>query len=404
MGLFSKNPNETAYTGGKKHWVDVIKNSGAPDLLIWRQPEEDFNTSSTLIVFPSEEAIFYKGGVAEQIFDEGTYKLSTENYPFISRIRNAFSGGISVFNCVVYFVRKAHSMEILWGTDSPIQLRDPVYGIATSIKARGAYKVQINNGAKFLGKLLGHNADFATQNELNKYFRNEFMQHIKSTIAREIMESKQEILGIAAEQDVLAQKIQTRLGDILDDYGLTLVNFSIAALDIDAADPERKSIDHAYARKNEALIWGDDYGRISARDTLADVAGNPGPGGLAAAGAGVGLGLGVMPLVGNMAQQMTAPAASAHNAPSATGMHAASPAGSPANSPAGAGVVSAASGNSGVPGAAASCHECGARLADNAKFCGQCGSKVPVKRFCVECGSEQPEGAKFCSGCGQKLV
>ena len=50
MGLFNnKNPNETAYQGGKKHWTDVIKNSSPGDLLIWRQPEEDFNTNSTLI-------------------------------------------------------------------------------------------------------------------------------------------------------------------------------------------------------------------------------------------------------------------------------------------------------------------------------------------------------------------
>ena len=111
MALFGKNPNETAYVGGKKHWTDVIKNSGPGELLIWRQPEEDFNTNSTLIVMPGEEAIFIKGGTVEQTFDNGTYKLSTENYPFISRLRNAFSGGISTFNCVVYFVRKADSKE-----------------------------------------------------------------------------------------------------------------------------------------------------------------------------------------------------------------------------------------------------------------------------------------------------
>ena len=92
MALFGKNPNESAYISGKKHWADVIKNSGSGDLLIWRQPEEDFNTQSTLIVMPGEEAIFLKGGVIEQTFDNGTYKLSTENYPFISRLRNAFTG------------------------------------------------------------------------------------------------------------------------------------------------------------------------------------------------------------------------------------------------------------------------------------------------------------------------
>jgi len=38
MALFGKNPNEVAYTGGKKHWADVIKNTGPGELLIWRQP------------------------------------------------------------------------------------------------------------------------------------------------------------------------------------------------------------------------------------------------------------------------------------------------------------------------------------------------------------------------------
>ena len=64
MGLFNKNPNEAAYVGGKKHWADVIKNSGPGELLIWRQPEEDFNTNSTLIVMPGEEAIFIIGETA----------------------------------------------------------------------------------------------------------------------------------------------------------------------------------------------------------------------------------------------------------------------------------------------------------------------------------------------------
>ena len=74
MALFGKNPNEVAYTGGKKHWTDVIKNTGEGEYMIWRQPEEDFNTNSTLVVMPGEEAIFIKGGVVEEVFENGTYK------------------------------------------------------------------------------------------------------------------------------------------------------------------------------------------------------------------------------------------------------------------------------------------------------------------------------------------
>lgn len=307
MGLFDRNPNESAYVGGKKHFADVIKNSGPGDLLIWRQPEEDFNTNCTLIVMPGEEAIFIKGGNIEQTFDSGTYKLSTENYPFISRLRNAFTGGISTFNCVVYFVRKAHSMEIFWGTDSPIQVRDPVMRIATSVQARGSYKVQVDNPGKFLTKMVGNNVPFLMQGELNNYFINEFQQHIKSSLARAIRSSNQEIMGICAEQDVLATQIQPILQEILDDYGLKLIVFTIAAIDIPENDPGRQKLEEAFANKGVMGILGDDWGRQQATEILHTLAGNPGAGSVAATGAGVGMGMAAGGVFAGMAQQMFAP-------------------------------------------------------------------------------------------------
>lgn len=307
MGLFDRNPNERAYVGGKKHWTDVIKNSGPGDLLIWRQPEEDFNTNSTLIVMPGEEAIFIKGGNIEQTFDSGTYKLSTENYPFISRLRNAFSGGISTFNCVVYFVRKAHSMEIFWGTDSPIQVRDPVMMISTSVQARGSYKVQVDNPGKFLTKMVGNNVPFIMQGELNNYFISEFQQHIKSSLARAIRSANQEILGICAEQDILAGQIHPILQEILDDYGLKLITFTIAAIDIPENDPNRQMLEEAFAKKGVMRILGDDWGRQQASEMLHTLAANPGAGGVAAAGAGMGMGMAAGSVFAGMAQQMFAP-------------------------------------------------------------------------------------------------
>lgn len=307
MGLFDRNPNERAYVGGKKHWTDVIKNSGPGDLLIWRQPEEDFNTNSTLIVMPGEEAIFIKGGNIEQTFDSGTYKLSTENYPFISRLRNAFSGGISTFNCVVYFVRKAHSMEIFWGTDSPIQVRDPVMMISTSVQARGSYKVQVDTPGKFLAKMVGNNVPFIMQGELNNYFISEFQQHIKSSLARAIRSANQEILGICAEQDILAGQIHPILQEILDDYGLKLITFTIAAIDIPENDPNRQKLEQAFADKSVMRILGDDWGRQQASEMLHTLAANPGAGGVAAAGAGMGMGMAAGSVFAGMAQQMFAP-------------------------------------------------------------------------------------------------
>lgn len=317
MALFNKNPNEVAYTGGKKHWTDVIKNSGSGELLIWRQPEEDFNTNSTLVVMPGEEAIFIKGGTVEQVFENGTYKLSTDNYPFISRLRNAFSGGISTFNCVVYFVRKADSKEIRWGTETPIQVRDKVWGVRTDARVRGAYKVRIENPAKFLEKLIGNNIPFQFQEELDKYFASEFQGKIKTAVSKFLNALEQELIGIDAYMDELSEKIEPYIDEIVSDYGLKCVKFSLAGLDIDttkydvidASQIELIARSRGYQGDKAGLdILGSDWGRIQGAGILRDLANNPGAGGVAAAGAGMGMGIGAAGAFGSIAQQVFAPA------------------------------------------------------------------------------------------------
>lgn len=324
MGLFGKKPNEVAYGGEKKHWTDVIKNTGPGELLIWRQPEEDFNTNSTLVVMPGEEAVFIKGGTVEEVFDNGTYKLSTENYPFISRLRNAFTGGVSTFNCVVYFVRKADSQEIRWGTETPIQVRDKVWGVRTDAKVRGAYKVRIENPVKFLEKLIGNNVPYQVQEELNKYFASEFQGKIKSAVSKFLNGLQQELIGIDAYMDKLSEQIEPYINEVVQDYGLKCVKFSMAGLDIDTSkydaldESQIASISKAkLAQGDKAVmdILGEDWGRQQSANILGDLARNPGAGGTGAMGAGMGMGMAAGNVFGNMANQMFAPVGGQNQSP-----------------------------------------------------------------------------------------
>lgn len=302
MGLFNnKNPNEAAYVGGKKHFTDVIKNSGPGELLLWRQPEEDFNTNSTLIVMPGEEAVFINGGNIEQVFSNGTYKLDTNNYPFISRLRNAFSGGVSTFNCVVYFVRKAVSMEIYWGTDSPIQVRDPIFQIACDVQARGSYKVVIEDAAKFLTLMIGNNVFLTTQNELTNFFRSQFLMHIKTNLAKAIKNSGEELIGINAQQEVIANELSKIIYDIFDEYGIRLQTFSIESIDV-VDNENRQKLEDAISSKGVMGILGDNWERQKQFELMRDAANNPG--GLAGAGAGLGMGMGIGGAFGAMAGGM----------------------------------------------------------------------------------------------------
>ena len=322
MSIFKKNPNEAAYQGGKKHWAEVIKNTGPGDLLIWRQPEEDFNTNSTVIVMPGEAAIFVNGGTIEQVFESGTYKLSTQNYPFISRLRNALTNGISTFNCVVYFVKTSHTTEIKWGTDSPIQVRDKLLGIATKLKARGAYRVQVSNPAKFLEKMIGNNFRAATQDALKSYFVSEFQGKIKSVIARAVNEANTEILGIDARIDEFSEIIQPYMQEVMDEYGLRCVKFAIAAIDIDDSELRQKydeigmdaiaKMRNAQADRAVMDTLGDRWAQQQAVNIMSTVAEGTAKNGSAVgdmAGIGIGLGMGVTAggMFGGMAQQTFAP-------------------------------------------------------------------------------------------------
>ena len=49
------------------------------------------------------------------------------------------------------------------------------------------------------------------------------------------------------------------------------------------------------------------------------------------------------------------------------------------------------------------CTNCGAALADSAKFCPECGTKVVREVFCAECGTKLEAGVKFCPECGTKV-
>ena len=316
MGFFSRNANENAYVGGKKHWIDIIKNSGAENLLIWRQPEEDFNTNSKVVVMPGEVAIFVNQGNIEHVFESGTYQLSTNNFPFISRLRNSFSGGISGFNCVIYFVRTAHSEEIRWGTDSPIQVRDKVWQVRTDLRARGSYKIQVENPAKFLEKLIGNRVSYETQEGLNRYFINEFQSKIRTVIASGINQLETELIGIDEKLDEFSKKIEPIMNESLSEYGICCKNFNIVAMDIDKSKYELideaqvealRKMKLAQGEASEMNILGAGWEKQQAVKVMRDIAQNPNAGPMGTMGAGIGMGMVAGGLFGGLAEQVFQP-------------------------------------------------------------------------------------------------
>jgi membrane protease subunit (stomatin/prohibitin family) len=128
--------------------VEVVKYDGTPDVFAWKYPNCELGTWTQLIVNESQEAILLKGGKVCDVFRAGRHTLSTDNLPILSKVVNLPFGGRSPFSAEVWFINRAFSLDVKWGTPTPIQLQDPKYKVFIPVRAFGQFGVQIQDAQK----------------------------------------------------------------------------------------------------------------------------------------------------------------------------------------------------------------------------------------------------------------
>ena len=353
--------------------VSVVKYDGSPDVFAWKYPDSELGTWTQLIVNESQQAILFKGGQALDVFEAGRHTLSTANIPFLEALINLPFGGQSPFSAEVWFVNKQFNLDVKWGTPSPIQIQDPVYGVFVPVRSHGIFGLQIDDAKRFLVKLVGTLPAF-TKNDIVRYFRGVYVSKVKDAISTYIVEHKVGILEINMYLDELSDYLRERIAPTMADYGISLTNFYVNDISVPEDDPAVVSLKQTLAKRAEMNIIGYNYVQERSFDTLEGAATNPGSGSSDLMGAGLGLGMGF-------------------------GM--------------GGGFGSAFADmarNLNPLGQELRCPSCGTTMAQGQKFCGQCGrpaSAPPAKpaasaRFCTQCGEPMPEGAHFCGRCGMQ--
>ena len=408
----------------------VIKYEGNDQTLIWKHPDEDFNSGTQLIVHESQEAVFFMNGQALDSFGPGRYTLETQNMPLVSRFFNRVMGGDSPFHCEVYFINKTEQLAVKWGTDTKMEYVEPTYGFPIQLGACGEMSIRIEDGRKLLIKVVG-TEEFLGQSAMVQKLRAFMMLKIKPCIVSYIRENKINIFQIDEHLQVLSEAVQTGLQGDFAEYGVALEHFFITTVMKPENDPAyqrfkslhfrqyadvaeaklkqqvgiieqqteaQKTVIEAQALAQKRSIEGYTYQQERQFDVAEGFANNEGVGGFT----NMGVGLGMVGAVGSAVGEKTS---------------------SILSGTLGAGTAPAA------PAApAAKCAKCGAALQDGVKFCPECGEKVmpadhivcpgcgkTVKRsrFCSECGSplaakckncghELEPGVKFCSECGTK--
>ena len=123
-----------------------------------------------VVVNESQEALLFKGGKLFDTFGPGTHTLSTQNIPILNKLINLPFGGKSPFSAEVWFVNRAVTLDVSWGTTDPIQVEDPKYGIIVPVRAFGQFGMRIADSGAFVTRLVGTTASFS-RDVLSSYFK-----------------------------------------------------------------------------------------------------------------------------------------------------------------------------------------------------------------------------------------
>ena len=350
--------------------VEVVKYSGGPDVFAWKYPSQELGTWTQLIVNESQEAVLYKGGQALDIFAAGRHTLSTANIPILNKIINLPFGGRSPFTAEVWYINKIHSLDIKWGTPTPIQLQDPKYKVFVPLRSYGQFGIQIGDSKQFLTKLVGTLPIFDKDNIL-RFFRGVYLTKVKDSISSYLINKNVSVLEINAYLDELSVHLKEKITPTLEEYGIKLLNFYVNDINVPETDPAVKKLKEALAKRAEMDIVGYNYVQERSFDTLEGAATNPGSAqsGLMGAGIGLGMGFGVGGVMGNQAGGI----AQSINIKETK-----------------------------------KCPGCKGDMESTARFCPACGYDTQKVKpddtddivECSECGYKYPKKSKFCPECG----
>ncbi len=378
--------------------VEVVKYNGNPDVFAWKYPSEELGTWTQLIVNESQEALLYKGGQALDLFTAGRHTLETANIPILNKIVNLPFGGRSPFTAEVWYINKAYSLDIKWGTPTPIQLQDPKYKVFIPLRSFGQFGIQIEDARKFLVKLVGTLPVFDKESIL-KYFRGLYLTKVKDSISSYLIKKQISVLEINAYLDELSEHLKERMMPTLEEYGIKLVNFYVNDINVPEDDTAVKKLKDALAKRAEMDIVGYSYVQERSFDTLEGAATNPGSGQAGLMGAGIGLGMGVG-IGGSFGQQMGGIAQGVNtkemkkcpkcNLDMDVDKRFCSSCGFDTH------VKADAKKNSDK----VVCSNCGYEYFRNVKFCPECGDSYNP---CSFCGADLKEGATTCNVCGKEL-
>ena len=300
MGLWDKLKGEL---------IDIIEwLDSSNDTMVYRFQRQgnEIKNGAKLVVREGQNAVFVNEGQIADVFQPGTYTLTTQNLPILATLKGWKYGFESPFKAEVYFISTRQFTNQKWGTKNPIMLRDAEFG-PIRLRAFGTYAIRIIDGGKFIKEIVGTDGDF-TLDEVTDQLRNMIVSRFTDILG----ESRIPALDLAANYNELGDFISNKLQEEFEAYGLQAPKLLVENISLPPA------VEQALDKRSSMGVLGDlnKYTQYQAAEALGTAAANPG----GAAGDAMGMGMGFA-----MANQMGRMFAGGGAAPAAQGPAAAPP-------------------------------------------------------------------------------
>jgi excisionase family DNA binding protein len=265
---------------------DVIEYpSEMNDEIVHRFPEEgigDFRIGSQVIVRESQRAVFFRDGIALDVFKPGRHTIVTANIPLlIDFIGKAFNDR-TPFPAEVYFVSMKEFANKKWGTPQPIIVRNPGVGLGIALlQGFGSYSFQVKDPQQFVTQIVGNQGAYRTS-EIEERLRNMLLSKLQDVLGE--TGAKHSVPELIALTEEIGASVRSKAQDDFEAIGLTLKAFYVGNL-----KPSDKSAEELRAM---GMLDMATYTQLQAADAMRDAAKNPSGGAGLTAGIGAGMGIG----------------------------------------------------------------------------------------------------------------
>ncbi|CAO5158202.1 Band 7 protein [Frankia sp. AiPs1] len=272
MGVFDRIRGE---------FIDIIEwTDDSRDTIVWRFPryENEIKMGAKLTVRESQAAVFVNEGQVADSYQPGLYTLETRNMPILSTLKGWKYGFDSPFKAEVYFVNTRQFTDLKWGTQNPVIVRDPEFGMVR-LRAFGTFALRVVDPPALLRELAGTDPQFRTE-EVAEYLR----QLIVGRLGTALATARVPMLDLATQQGTIGDALAAALSKELAPVGFAIPTFVIENISL---PPE---VEAAIDRRSQMGIVGnlDQYTQFQTAQAIEAAARNQG-----GAGEGLGIGLGM---------------------------------------------------------------------------------------------------------------